>query len=154
MTLRTDISDALKDAMRSKDEAGVSTLRLILSGLKDRDIAARTKGAGEPITDAEILDMLQKMIKQRQESIEMFKKGNRADLVSKEEAEIKIIERYLPKQLSDAEIGAAIDQAMAKTGAATIKDMGRVIAVLKEGYAGKMDFGRASQLVKARLGAS
>lgn len=154
MTLRTDISDALKDAMRSKDEAGVSTLRLILSALKDRDIAARTKGAGEPIADAEILDMLQKMIKQRQESIEMFKKGNRADLVAKEESEIKIIERYLPKQLSDAEIGAAIDQAMAKTGAATIKDMGRVIAALKEGYAGKMDFGRASQLVKARLGAS
>ena len=154
MTLRTDISDALKDAMRSKDEAGVSTLRLILSALKDRDIAARTKGAGEPILDAEILDMLQKMIKQRQESIEMFKKGNRADLVSKEEAEIKIIERYLPKQLSDAEIGAAIDQAMAKTGAATIKDMGRVIAALKESHAGKMDFGRASQLVKARLGAS
>lgn len=154
MTLRTDISDALKDAMRSKDEAGVSTLRLILSALKDRDIAARTKGAGEPITDPEILDMLQKMIKQRQESIAMFKKGNRADLVTKEETEIKIIERYLPKQLSDAEMETIIGQVVGRTGASSIRDTGKVIAALREEYAGQMDFGRASQLVKARLSAS
>lgn len=154
MTLRTDLSDALKDAMRSRDEAGVSTLRMILAGLKDRDIAARTKGTGEPIADSEILELFQKMVKQRQESIEMYKKGNRPDLVAKEESEIKIIERFMPKQLSDAEMGSAIDQAVAKTGAASIKDMGRVIAALKESHAGRMDFARASQLVKARLSAS
>lgn len=154
MTLRSDLSDALKDAMRSKDEAGVSTLRMILAGLKDRDIAARTKGTGEPIADPEILELLQKMVKQRQESIELYKKGNRPDLVAKEEAEIKVIERFMPKQLSEEEVVGAIDQAVAKTGAASIKDMGRVIAALKESYAGRMDFARASQLVKARLGAS
>jgi hypothetical protein len=154
MTLRTDLSDALKDAMRARDEGGVSTLRMIMAGLKDRDIAARTKGTGEPIADAEILELFQKMVKQRQESIEMYKKGNRSDLVAKEEAEIKVIERFMPKQLSDAEVAAAIDQAVSKTSAASIKDMGRVIGVLKESYAGRMDFGRASQLVKARLGAA
>ena len=154
MTLRSDLSDALKDAMRSKDEAGVSTLRMILAGLKDRDIAARTKGTGDPIADPEILELLQKMVKQRQESIELYKKGNRPDLVAKEEAEIKVIERFMPKQLSEEEVVGAIDQAVAKTGAASIKDMGRVIAALKESYAGRMDFARASQLVKARLGAS
>jgi uncharacterized protein len=154
MTLRTDLSDALKDAMRAKDETSVSTLRMILAGLKDRDIAARVKGTGEPIADPEILELFQKMVKQRQESIEMYKKGNRPDLVAKEEAETKVIERFMPKQLSEAEIGSAIDQAMAKTGAASIKDMGRVIATLKESHAGRMDFARASQLVKARLGAS
>jgi uncharacterized protein YqeY len=154
MTLRTDLSDALKDAMRSKDEAGVSTLRMILAGLKDRDIAARTKGTGEPIADTEILELLQKMVKQRQESIEAYKKGNRPDLVSKEQAEIVIIERYLPKQLSDAEMETAVGQVIGRTGAASIRDMGRVIAALREEYSGRMDFGRASQLVKARLNAS
>jgi hypothetical protein len=154
MTLRSDLSDALKDAMRSRDEAAVSTIRMILAGLKDRDIAARTKGAGQPIPDAEILELLQRMVKQRQESIEMYRQGKREDLVAKEQAEIGIIERYLPKPLSDAEIASAIDEAVGKTGAASIKDMGRVIAVLKESHAGRMDFARASQMVKARLGAS
>jgi uncharacterized protein YqeY len=154
MTLRTDLSDALKNAMRSKDETGVSTLRMMLAGLKDRDIAARTKGTGEPIPDGEILDLLQKMVKQRQESIEMYKKGGRADLVAKEEAEITVIERFLPKQLSDAEMEQAIAQTVSRTGATSIRDMGKVIAALREEYAGRMDFARASQLVKARLNAA
>jgi len=154
MTLRTDLSDALKDAMRAKDEAGVSTIRMILAGLKDRDIAARTKGSGEPIPDTEILEMLQKMVKQRQESIELYKKGNRPDLVAKEQAEIGIIERYLPKQLSDAEMETIVGQVVGRTGATSIRDMGRVIAALREEYSGQMDFARASQLVKARLSAS
>lgn len=154
MTLRTDLSDALKDAMRAKDEAGVSTVRMILAGLKDRDIAARTKGTGEPIPDTEILELLQKMVKQRQESIELYKKGNRPDLVAKEQAEIAIIERYLPKQLSDAEMETIVGQVVGRTGATSIRDMGRVIAALREEYSGQMDFARASQLVKARLSAS
>jgi len=154
MTLRTDLSDALKDAMRSKDETAVSTLRMILAGLKDRDIGARTRGSGEPIADAEILEMLQKMVKQRQESIVLYKKGNRADLVAKEEAEIGVIERYLPKPLSDAEMETVIGQVVGRTGAKSIRDMGRVVAALREEYAGRMDFARASQLVKARLNAS
>jgi uncharacterized protein len=154
MTLRTDLSDALKDAMRSKDETAVSTLRMILAGLKDRDIAARTRGSGEPIADAEILEMLQKMVRQRQESIVLYKKGNRPDLVAKEEAEIGVIERYLPKPLSDAEMETVIGQVVGRTGAKSIRDMGRVIAALREEYAGRMDFARAGQLVKARLNAS
>jgi hypothetical protein len=154
MTLRTDLSDALKDAMRAKDETGVSTLRMILAGLKDRDIATRTKGAGEPIAESEILEMLQKMVKQRQESIELYRKGNRPDLVAKEQAEIAIVERYLPKQLSDAEMETIVGQVVGKTGATSIRDMGRVIAALREEYSGRMDFARASQLVKARLSAS
>lgn len=154
MTLRTDLSDALKDAMRSKDETAVSTLRMILAGLKDRDIAVRTRGSGEPIADAEILEMLQKMVKQRQESIVLYRKGNRADLVAKEEAEIGVIERYLPKPLSDAEMETVVGQVVGRTGAKSIRDMGRVIAALREEYAGRMDFARASQLVKARLSAS
>lgn len=154
MTLRTDLSDALKDAMRAKDEVAVSTLRMILAGLKDRDIAARTKGSGAPIVDNEILDMLQKMVKQRHESIELYKKGNRPDLVAKEQAEIAIIERYQPKQLSDAEMETVVGQVVGRTGATSIRDMGRVIAALREEYSGQMDFARASQLVKARLSAS
>lgn len=154
MALRSDLSDALKEAMRSRDEAAVSTLRMILAGLKDRDIAARTKGSGQPIPDSEILELLQKMVKQRQESIELYKKGKRDDLVAKEQAEIAIIERYLPKALSDAEMEQAIAQTIGLTGASSVRDMGKVIGALREEYAGRMDFARASQMVKARLGAS
>lgn len=154
MTLRTDLSDALKDAMRAKDEVGVSTVRMILAGLKDRDIAARTKGDGQPIADSEILEMLQKMVKQRQESIELYQKGHRPDLVAKEQAEIGVIERYLPKQLSDAEMETIVGQVVGRTGAASIRDMGRVIAALRAEYSGQMDFARASQMVKARLSTS
>ena len=148
--LRDDINAALKEAMKAKNERAVSTLRMVNSALKNADIEAR--GAGKPqLTDAEVLPLLQKMIKQRQESVEMYKQGNRADLVSQEQEEIAIISAYLPKQMSDAEMTAAIETAVAETGAASMKDMGKVIGLLRGKYAGQMDFAKASALVKAKL---
>ena len=148
--LRGDINKALTDAMKAKDERKVSTLRMVNSTLKNADIEAR--GAGKPpLGDAEVLSLLQKMIKQRQESVELYKKGNRADLVKQEEEEIAIISGYLPKQMSDAEMGAAIDAAVKETGAAGMKDMGKVIGALRGKYAGQMDMGKASAAVKAKL---
>ena len=149
--LRPELSDALKEAMKTKDRCAVATLRLILAALKDRDIAARTKGQGDEVGDDQVLDLLQKMIRQRRDSIELFRKGARQDLVDKEAAEIVVIERFLPKQLDEAEVQSAVDAAIEELEASTIKDMGRVMGVLKEGYAGRMDFGKASALVKARL---
>ena len=148
--LRDDINKALTEAMKAKNERAVSTLRMVNSTLKNADIEAR--GAGkQPLGDAEVLSLLQKMIKQRQESVELYKKGNRADLVKQEEEEIAIISGYLPKQMSDAEMGAAIDAAIKETGAAGMKDMGKVIGVLRAKFAGQMDFGKASGMVKAAL---
>lgn len=148
--LRDDINNALKDAMKAKDERRVSTLRLVNSTIKNADIEAR--GAGKPaLSDADLLSVLQKMIKQRQESKELYEKGGRPELAQQEAEEIAIIQAYLPKQMLDAEMGAAIDAAIAETGAAGIKDMGKVIGVLKGKYAGQMDFGKASGMVKARL---
>ena len=147
--LRDDMNNALKEAMKAKNERTVSTLRMVNSTLKNADIEART--TGKPLGDAEVLSILQKMIKQRQESVELYKKGARADLVKQEEEEIAIISVYLPKQMADAEVAAAIDAAVAETGAAGMKDMGKVIGVLRAKYAGQMDFGKASGLVKARL---
>ena len=150
--LRVTINDALKTAMKAKDQRTISTLRLILAALKDRDIAVRGTGSPDPISDETILEMLQKMIKQRHESIEMYQKGNRADLVSQEQEEIAIIERFLPKQMDEAEMAQAVDAAIAAVGATSIKDMGRAIAALKKDYSGKMDFAKASGVVKRRLG--
>jgi hypothetical protein len=148
--LRDDINKALTEAMKAKNERTVSTLRMVNSALKNADIEAR--GAGKPpLGDAEVLSLLQKMIKQRQESVEMYKKGNRADLVKQEEEEIAIIQGYLPRQMSEAEMAAAIDAAISETGAAGMKDMGKVIGVLRGKYAGQMDFGKASGVVKAKL---
>jgi uncharacterized protein len=148
--LREQINDALKEAMKAKNERAVSTLRMVNSTLKNADIEAR--GAGKPaLTDADVLPILQKMIKQRQESVELYKKGNRDDLVKQEEEEIAIIAGYLPKQMSEAEMTAAIDAAVAETGAAGMKDMGKVIGVLRGKYAGQMDMAKASALVKAKL---
>ena len=148
--LRDDINKALTEAMKAKNERAVSTLRMVNSTLKNADIEAR--GAGKPaLTDADVLPILQKMIKQRQESVELYQKGGRDDLVKQEQEEIAIISGYLPKQMSDAEMQAAIDAAVAETGAAGMKDMGKVIGVLRGKYAGQMDFGKASALVKARL---
>jgi hypothetical protein len=148
--LRDDINKALTEAMKAKNERAVSTLRMVNSSLKNADIEAR--GAGKPaLGDAETLALLQKMIKQRQESVEMYKKGNRADLVKQEEDEIAIISAYLPKQMSESEMTAAIDAAIKDTGAAGMKDMGKVIGALRGKYAGQMDFGKASALVKAKL---
>jgi uncharacterized protein YqeY len=148
--LRDDINNALKEAMKAKNERAVSTLRMVNSALKNADIEAR--GSGKPaLSDAEVLPLLQKMIKQRQESVELYKKGNRADLVKQEEEEIAIISGYLPKQMSEAEVAAAIDAAIKETGAAGMKDMGKVIGVLRGKYAGQMDMGKVSGLVKAKL---
>ena len=150
--LRNTLNDALKTAMRERDAATTSTLRMILAALKDRDIAARPKGITTGIGDDEIASMLQGMIKQRRESIEMYQKGNRADLVDKESAEITVIERFLPQQMDDSAVVAAIDAAIAAVGAASVKDMGKVMAELKARFAGQMDFSKASGLVKQRLG--
>jgi uncharacterized protein YqeY len=148
--LRDDINNALKEAMKSKNERAVSTLRLVNSTLKNADIEAR--GAGKPaLGDAEVLAVLQKMIKQRQESKELYEKGGRPELAQQEGEEIAIITAYLPKQMSDDEIKAAIAAAVTETGAAGMKDMGKVIASLKAKYTGQMDFGKASGLVKAAL---
>ena len=147
--LRDDINKALTEAQKAKNERAVSTLRMVNSTLKNADIEART--TGKPLGDAEVLAILQKMIKQRQESVEMYKKGARPDLVKQEEEEIAIISAYLPKQMSEAEVTAAIDAAIQETGAAGMKDMGKVIGVLRAKYAGQMDFGKVSGLVKAKL---
>jgi uncharacterized protein YqeY len=148
--LRDDINKALTEAMKAKDERKVSTLRMVNSSLKNADIEAR--GAGKPaLGDAEVLPLLQKMIKQRQESVELYDKGGRAELAAQEREEIAIIQAYLPKQMSDDEVKAAISAAIAETGAAGMKDMGKVIGVLRAKFAGQMDFGKASGMVKAAL---
>lgn len=147
--LRDDINKALTEAMKAKNERAVSTLRMVNSTLKNADIEART--TGKPLGDAEVLAILQKMIKQRQESVEMYRKGGRDDLVKQEEEEIAIISAWLPKQMSEAEMAAAIDAAIKETGASSMKDMGKVIGALRGKHAGQMDMARASALVKARL---
>ena len=147
--LRDDINKALTEAMKARNERAVSTLRMVNSTLKNADIEARA--TGKTLGDAEVLGILQKMIKQRQESVELYKKGNRDDLVKQEEEEIAIISAYLPAQMSEADMTAAIDAAIAETGAAGMKDMGKVIGVLRGKFAGQMDFGKASAAVKAKL---
>lgn len=149
--LRTRLSDALKDAMKAKEALATSTLRLILAALKDRDIAERTKGNGEGVGDDAILEMLQKMVRQRHESIEMYTKGGRPELAKREGEEIEVIERFLPRQMDETDMRAAIEAAIGELGAASVKDMGRVMAVLKERYPGRMDFGKASGIVKEAL---
>jgi uncharacterized protein len=149
--LRDRFNEDLKTAMKARDQATVSTLRMINAALKDRDIAARPKGVTQ-VDESEIVDMLQKMVRQRQESIELYKQGGRQELVDKEQSEIDLIERYMPQKLSEAEQAEAIAKAIADAGAASIKDMGKVIAKLKEGYAGRMDFSKVGPAVKAKLG--
>jgi uncharacterized protein YqeY len=148
--LRDQINEALKEAMKAKNERAVSTLRMVNSSLKNADIEAR--GAGkDPLGDAELLALLQKMIKQRQESVALYEKGGRADLVRQEQEEIAIISGYLPKQMSEPEMKAAIEAAVRESGAAGMKDMGKVIGLLRGKYAGQMDMARASAMVKAQL---
>lgn len=149
--LRNEFQERLKQAMHAKDETTVATLRLIIAAMKDRDIAARAKGNWDGISDDEILSMMQSMIKQRQESIKLYEAGKRQDLVDREVAEIKVIEGFLPKQLSDDEIRAVIDEIIKTVNASSIKDMGKVIAEMKAKYAGQIDFSKASGLVKERL---
>jgi uncharacterized protein YqeY len=149
--LRTRFQDQLKQSIHAKDEIAVSTLRLIIAAMKDRDIAARSKGNWEGISDDEILAMLQSMIKQRHESIRMYQVGGRQELADREASEIRIIQTFLPTQLSEDEVTAAIDAAVTEVSATGIKDMGKVIGALKTKYTGQMDFSKVSQLVKTRL---
>ena len=150
--LRQRLNDDLKAAMKSRDQRATSALRLILAALKDRDIAARTRGVTDGVDESEIIDMMQKMVRQRQESIAMYQKAARQELVDQEQGEINIIERYLPKKMSDGETNAAIASVIEELGASSIKDMGRVMAALKERYAGRMDFAKVGQQVKQKLG--
>lgn len=149
--LRERLNEELKKAMLAKEQRATSTVRLILAALKDRDIAARSKGQSDGIGDDEILAMLQTMIRQRRESIEMYAKGGRDDLVQGEAEEIRIIERFLPEPMSEAEIEAAVKEMIETVGAASLKEMGKVMAALREKYPGRMDFAKAGKIAKDRL---
>ena len=148
--LRDDINNAVKEAMKAKDERKLSTLRMVNSTLKNADIEARGQGK-DPLDDGAVLGLLQKMIKQREESVDLYEKGGRKELAEQERGEISVIAGFLPKQMSDGEMTAAIAAAITETGAASMKDMGKVIGVLRGKYAGQMDFGKASGLVKGML---
>ena len=148
--MREQFTEAMKAAMRAGDKPRLGTIRLIMAALKDKDIEARGAGRGEASAD-EILGTLQKMIKQRQESADVYDKGGRPELAAAERAEIEVVASFLPKQMDEAEVKAAIAAAIAATGAASMKDMGKVVAELRGKFAGKMDFGKASGLVKAAL---
>ncbi len=149
--MRDTVTAALKAATKAQDKRRISTLRLMSAAIKDRDIAARTAGKGEA-SDAELLELFAKMIKQREESEKIYADAGRAELAKQEAEEIVIIREFLPKQLSAAELDKVIADALTKTGAASVKDMGKVMAELKARYAGQMDFAKASALVKAKLG--
>lgn len=151
MSLRTRFNEDLKQAMVGKNQRAVATIRLILAALKERDIAARPSGVTDGIGEDQILSMLQGMIKQRRESIEMYQKGNRPDLVVQEQEEIVIIETFLPKQLGEAEVRAIVEKAIADTGASSVKDLGKLMGELKAKYAGQMDFSKASAYAKEKL---
>ena len=149
--LREELQKALKESMLNKDTDTVSAVRLIIAGMKEKDVDARGKGLKEA-SDADLMSMMQSMIKQRNDSIKMYVDGKREDLAAKERKEISIIERFLPKQMSDAEIEAAIKGVIAETGAASMKDMGKGMGALKAKYAGQLDFGKASGMIKNLLG--
>jgi uncharacterized protein YqeY len=150
--LRHAFTDKLKQAMKARDAHTVSTLRMIIAGLKDRDIAARGQGNAGGISEAEIYRLLQAMIKQRRESIALYEQGNRTDLAQKERKEIAVIETFLPRQLDESEIEAAAKAAISETGAASAKDMGKVMAILRGRHAGVIDLGQAGAIVRQLLG--
>ena len=149
--MREELNAALKEAMRAKETTALATLRLILAALKDRDIAARSKGQQDGIDDQEILQMLQTMVKQRRESISMYEKGGRLELAESEQAEINVIERFLPQQLSEDEITEKVQELIAELGAEGLREMGNVMGELRNRFAGQMDFGKASAIVKQQL---
>jgi len=151
MAIRERLSTALKDAMRAKEVDRLSTLRLINAAIKDREISLRGTGDDAGISDTDVLEILGKMVKQRQESVRAYEEGGRLELAEKEAAEIEVIREFLPRQLSEAEAAAAIDDAIAELDAKSIRDMGRVMAALKRRYTGRMDFSRVGPQVKARL---
>jgi len=150
MDLREQFTDQLEASMKAGDSARTSTLRMIIARLKDTDIAARPKGM-ERVPDEEIVGMLRGMVKSRRESVEMYRQGKRQDLVDKEEAEIAIIETFLPQQMDEVAMAAAVTAAIEETGAVTIKDMGKVMAALRARHAATLDMARAGPMVKARL---
>jgi uncharacterized protein YqeY len=152
MSLRAQLNDAMKEAMKAKDAKRLATVRLVLAALKDRDIAARSETSRELLGDDEILGLMAKMIKQREESAAAYDAGKRPELAAGEREEIAIIRSFMPKQMDEAETDAAIKAVIAEVGASSIKDMGKVMATLKERYAGRMDFSKASAAAKAALG--
>ena len=145
-------NEALKVALKSQDKIRISTLRLINAAIKDRDIADRTDNGGAGVSEDVVLEILAKMIKQRQESLSAYEEAGRLDLADQERSEIVIIQEFMPRQLEDDEIIAAVDAALAEVGAETLKDMGKVMGLLKQKYTGQMDFGKAGGLVKQQLG--
>lgn len=151
MSLRAQLNDAMKEAMKAKDAKRLATVRLMLAALKDRDIAARSETSKELIGDDEILTLLAKMIKQREESATAFDSGNRPELAANERGEIEIIRSFMPAQMDDAALKDAVTKTIAEVGAASVKDMGKVMAVLKERFAGQMDFSKASAATKDAL---
>lgn len=152
MDTRTQITAAMKEAMKAKEVARLSTLRLISAAIKDRDIALRGTGDDSGVSGDEILGILGKMVKQRQESARAYEEGGRLELAEKELQEVKIIEEFLPRQLDEGESVAAVEAAIAEIGATSIRDMGKVMGILKSKYTGQMDFGRVGPLVKDKLG--
>ncbi|MEM8987472.1 MAG: GatB/YqeY domain-containing protein [Pseudomonadota bacterium] len=152
MTLRQDINDAMKTAMKEKDQVRLSTLRLVNAAIKDRDIAARSEDRCDGVTDEEILAVLTKMVKQRDESFKTYEEAGRLDLAEREQTESEIIKSFLPRQLSEDEIQQAVAGVVDELEADGLKDMGRCMGALKQRYAGSMDFGRAGALMKERLG--
>ncbi|MEE1609755.1 GatB/YqeY domain-containing protein [Microvirga sp. CF3016] len=148
--LRERFTTEMKEAMKAGDKGRLGAIRLIQAALKDKDIEARGNGK-EPLSDEEILALLQKMVKQRQESITMYEQGGRTELAQQEKDEVAVISSYLPQQMDEAETRAAIEAAIAETGAASMKDMGKVVGALRAKYAGRMDFAKASGLVKDML---
>lgn len=153
MDLRSDLNQELKKAMRERDQLAVSTIRLIMAAIKEKDIQLRTQGANEIATNQDILSLLQSMIKQREESARTYRDGGRGDLAQREEDEINIIHRFLPEQMGEEELDKAVAEIITETGAKDIKDMGKVMGALKSRYAGQVDMGRASKLVKEKLAA-
>jgi uncharacterized protein len=149
MNLRTEFTEAMKTSMKAGDPPRTSTIRMIIAKMKDSDIAARP---GPLLDDQALVGMLRGMVKSRRESVEMYRQGNRPELAEKEEAEIAVIEGFLPAQMDDAAIAAAVGEAVTETGASSIKDMGRVVAALRAKHAGALDMGRAGPVVKAALG--
>lgn len=151
MSIRDELNTVLKESLKSKDQVAMSTIRLINAAVKDRDIAERSSGNSEGIDDSAILSLMQSMVKQRHESAKTYAENGRPELAEREQAEIVVIERFLPKQMSDDEMSAAIDKVIADTGAKDIKDMGKVMGALKSQYAGQLDMAKAGGAVKAKL---
>ena len=150
--LRETLSEAMKTAMRERDARATATIRMVMAAVKQADIEARPKGVTDGVSEEDIAGIMQKLIKQRRESVTLYAQGGRQDLVDQETAEIAVIERFLPKQMDDADMATAIDALATELGAASIKDMGKVMGALKTKFAGQMDMGKAGAMVKQRLG--